>query len=337
MVQYSTGGTMLLDDGDVNVRQWLREAGLFLVVVVGPVSAAAEAELVFGDLSFRQGFLLSYPYASKGRAVAATFDLGRADARPLWRLCQWGTRYSLADTPCVSGRQGDVSYENQGKRVVVGGLDSPRRDLILEIRGRAEYGTRPRRAGESWPHLLVEQDAPRPFQIDAMERLTLSVRLRLLHCTDHMAAANYNPGLHAAQFQMFLIVKNVNPQAKDYGNYFWFGVPFFDSRHDSPPAYMAKDAGKSDATGKFIYTVAAQSVGVGPLKDGQWTNVEADLLPHVKRGLAEAAARGYLQAGDERDYAVVNMNLGWEIPGTFDAAMQVRDLAISALAKENQS
>lgn len=46
---------------------------------------------------------------------------------------------------------------------------------------------------------------------------------------------------------------------------------------------MAKDAGKNDATGKFIYAVA-------------------------------------------------NMNLGWEIPGAFDAAVQIRDLALSAIA-----
>jgi len=310
--------------------------GACLLLVAGGSSAGSEAEPVFGDFSFRQGFLLSYPHAARGRAAAATLDLGRAEAQPLWRLCQWGTKYSLADTPCVPGAQGDVCYENQGKRVVVGGPDAPRRDLILEVRGQAEYGARPRQAGEGWPHLLVEQDATRPFRIDALERLTLSVRLRLLHCTNHMAATDYNPGLHAAQFQMFLIVKNINPQAKDRGDYFWFGVPFFDNRHDSPPAYMAQDAGKSDATGKFIYTVAAQSVGVKPLTSGRWVAVEANLLPHIQRGLAEAVARGYFEAGDEQDYAVVNMNLGWEIPGTFDAAMQIRDLAISALGKGNQ-
>ncbi|UCD50977.1 MAG: hypothetical protein JSW27_26065 [Phycisphaerales bacterium] len=304
--------------------------GLLLVFLAGSHSTATEAESVFGDLSFQQGFLLSYPRVAKGRAVAATLDLGRADAQPLWRLCQWATKYSLADAPCITGSQGDVSYQNEGKRVVVGGPASPHRDLILEIRGQAEYGAQPRHAGESWPHLLVEQDAPRPFQIDALERLTLSVHLRLLYCTDHMAAADYNAGLHAAQFQMFFIVKNVSPQAADHGDYFWFGVPFFDNRYDSPPAYMAKDAGKSDATGKFIYTVAARAVGIRPLTSGQWVDVETNLLPHIQSGLAEAVARGYLKAGHERDYAVVNMNLGWEIPGTFDAAMQVRDLEISA-------
>lgn len=268
--------------------------------------------------------------------MEATLNLGRSDSQPAWRLCQWGTKYSLADATCVRGQQSDVSYENEGKRVVVGGPDSSHRDLVLEIRGQAEYGTRARQAGESWPHLLIEQDAPKPHRLDALKRLMFAVRLRLLYCTDHMTEADYDPGLHAAQFQMFFIVKNINPQTKDHGDYYWFGVPFFDNRHDSSPAYMAKDAGKSDATGKFIYTVAAQAVGVRPLKGGQWITVEADLLAHVKRGLQEAVARGYLENGEAGDYAVVNMNLGWEIPGTFDAAMQIRDLAIVAVLQDGR-
>ena len=318
------------------MRGSLRRTCLCLAVLAGSLHVAGGAELVFGDLTFRQGFLLSYPNSSQGRAVEATLDLGRPAGEPAWRLCQWGTKYSLADAACAQGLQGDVTYENEGKRVVVGGPDSPNRDLILAIRGRPEYGTRARHAGENWPHLLIEQDAAKPYRLGALERLTLKIRLRLLYCTDHMTEANYDPGLHAAQFQMFFIVKNVNPQARDHGDYYWFGVPFFDSRHDSPPAYMAKDGGKSDATGKFIYTVAAEAVGVRPLKGGRWIAVETDLLSHVKRGLQEAVTRRYFDAGKAGDYAVVNMNLGWEIPGTFDAAIQVRDLVISSALRDGR-
>ncbi len=314
----------------------MRAVCLGFVLLAGPLQGATEAESVFGDLSFRQGFLLGDSDASKGWRVEATLDLGRPASRPLWRLCQWGTKHSLADAACTEGPQSDVSYENEGKQVIVGGPASSRRDLILEIRGQAEYGTRARRAGESWPHLLIEQDAPKPYRLEALDRLLLAIRLRLLYCNDRMTEADYDPGLHAAQFQMFFIVKNINPQAADYGDFYWFGVPFFDNRYDSPPAYMAKDAGKSDATGKFIYTVAAQDVGIRPLKGGQWIAVKTDLLDPIKRGLAEAVTRGYLDAGAPGDYAVVNMNLGWEIPGTFDAAMQIRDLAISTVREEGR-
>lgn len=296
----------------------------------------ADAESIFADAAFQQGFLLGRSDASQGWAVEATLDLGRPETQPVWRLCQWATKHSLVDALPVPGPQGDVTYANKGKRVVVGGPDSPQRDLVLEIRGRAEYGTHIRQAGEGWPHLLIEQDARNVYRLDALENLTLTVRLRLLYCTRHMTQADYDPGRHAAQFQLFFIVKNVNPQAKDYNDFYWFGVPFFDNRYDSPPAYMAKDAGKSDATGKFIYTVAAETLSIAPLKGGRWVAVETDLLPHLKRGVQEAVTRGYLDEGDFSDYAVVNMNMGWEIPGTFDAAIQVRDLMVSGVLHSDQ-
>lgn len=292
----------------------------------------AHTQALFEDLQFRRGFMLSHPDSSKGRSVEAVLHFGDANNVPAWRLCQWATKFSLAGTPCVRGSDGDWSCVNEGKRVVVGETNSPDRDLILDVRGSAEYGAEARRSGQGWPHLLVEQDAAVTYRLDELTEIRLTLSLRLLHCTSHMPADEYNPGLHAAQFQLFFIIRNVNPDSQDRGGYYWFGVPFFDSRHDVPPAYMARDAGKDDATGKFIYTIDidGRTVGVTPLKTGRWLALDADVLPFIRSGLQEAVKRGYLRDGDPHDYAVVNMNLGWEIPGTFDAAMQVRDLDISA-------
>ncbi len=307
---------------------------LVLVALVGPHTCAAGEKSLFRDMQFRRGFLLSYPNSNRGRAVEAVLDLGQSGARPLWRLCQWGTRHSLATAPCARDAQGDAWYENEGKKVLVGGQNSANRDLVLEVRAKAEYGDQARRPGESWPHLLVEQDAATVHRLDELREIAFEISLRLLYCQNHMAEADYDPGLHAAQFQMFFIVKNVNPDAAEHGDFYWFGVPFHDNRHDVPPAYMAKDAGKSDATGKFIYTIAGQAAGVTSLADGQWRTVRADLLGHIKAGLREAVKRGYLKSADVRDYAVVNMNLGWEMPGTFDAAMQIKDLRIRAVVED---
>lgn len=305
------------------------------ILFVGSVAWAGQAgngQNLFADPQFRRGFLLSYADSSRGRAVEAVLHLGDANNVPAWRLCQWATKYSLAAVPCVRGTAGDLSYENEGKRVVVGGLDSPHRDLILDVRGGAEYGNRARRSGESWPHLLVEQDAVVLRPLDQLNEIRFTLSLRLLHCTSHMPADRYDPGLHAAQFQMFFIVKNIGPESQDRNDYYWFGVPFFDNRHDIPPAFMARDAGKGDATGKFIYTVDGKAAGITPLRAGQWLALDADLLPFIKSGLQEAVKRGYLKDADPHHYVVANMNLGWEIPGTFDAAIQIKDLNISGIA-----
>ena len=271
---------------------------VLLVMIVLPAVQAGQgtgAQALFADMGFERGFLLSYPDSSKGRSVEAVLNFGDVNNVPAWRLCQWGTKHTLATAPCVRDGDGNLSYGNDGKSVIVGKPDSPSRGLTLEIHGKAEYGTRPRKYGESWPHLLVEQDAVTLCPLDELERIQLQISLRLLYCTNHMAEGQSDPGLHAAQFQLFFIVKNIGPASKDHGGYYWFGVPFFDSRHDVPPAYMAKDAGKDDATGKFIYTVDGKAVGVTALKPGQWLTLRTDLLPHIRSGLQEAVKRGYLK------------------------------------------
>lgn len=312
---------------------WLRSSLVLLVIVSACAGQGTRAEPLFADTQFRRGFLLSYPDSSQGRAVEKVLDFGDGNNVPVWRLCQWATKRSLASARCVRGTDGSFSYENEAKRVVVCPADSPSRGLILEIRGSAEYGTRARQSGQSWPHLLVEQDAVRLRALDELDEIRLRIRVRLLHSKNVMPASAYNPGLHAAQFQMFFIVKNIRPGPADRGSYYWFGVPFYDSRHDIPPAYMAADAGKKDATGKFIYTVAGTALGEASLQTGQWVALNADLLPHIVKGLQEAAKRGYLKSSDPHDYAVANMNLGWEIPGTFDAAVQIQDLEILMVSR----
>jgi len=57
------------------------------------------------------------------------------------------------------------------------------------------------------------------------------------------------------------------------------------------------------------------------------------MLPLIKVGLQEAVKRGYFSDSAAEHYAIVNMNLGWEIPGSFNAGVQVRDFNICALLK----
>ncbi|MBN1509517.1 MAG: hypothetical protein JW955_21900 [Sedimentisphaerales bacterium] len=319
----------------------LQSSLVLLLTVPAAIAVCAEQstriEPLFADLQFHRGFLLSYPDSSKGRAVESVLHFGDANNVPVWRLCQWGTRHSLASARCLRGADGALSYENAAKRVTVCGSDSSNKGLTLEIRGSTEYGTRGRKYGESWPHLLIEQDAIRLFALDDVDAIRLRIRLRLLYSRNEMPANEYDPALHAAQFEMFFIVKNVRPESVDQGNYYWFGVPFYDNRHDIPPAYMAADAGKADATGKFIYTIAGQTLGQPSLKTGHWVTLDKDLLPHILTGLQEAVKRGYLQNSNPHDYAVANMNLGWEILGTFDAAIQVQELSIYATVKTSHS
>jgi hypothetical protein len=285
---------------------------------------------LFADMQFRQGFLLSYADPAMGRNVEAVLAGGAAGGEPFWRLCQWATKYSLAGVARTNLPNGDLVWENAGKKVLVGLGGGDNADLILDVRGKAEYGDHVRQWGESWPHLLVEQDATHIHRLSELAAIDLALDLRLLSFEDHMPADRFDPGLHAAQFQLFFIVRNISGDSRDFNNYIWFGVPFFDSRHDIPPACMAPDGGKKDATGKFIYTIDGRQVNANPMKRRQWIHVRKDLLPHIRQGLAAAAERGCLRTADPNDFAVVNMNLGWEIPGAYNAAIQIKSLDITA-------
>ena len=294
--------------------------------------AGGENPVLFRDLTYRRGFQLGFPSSAKGRAVEQILDAGDPAVSPVWRLCQWGTRRTLAGAPLVRLPNGDLSRENETKRVVIGGGGPERPDLVLEIRGGAEYEGRARRSGEAWPHLLVEQDAAEIVTLDRLARLDLEVTLRLAAFRDRMEG-RADPSLHAAQFQLYFIVKETAPGAGAKGDYFWFGVPFFDSRRPIPPPHRGKDVGKDDATGKLIYAIDGREALSAPLADGTPVTVRKDLLPFIRRGLAAAVEDGFLTSADPGRYAVVNMNLGWEIPGAFDAAMEVRGLSITAVRR----
>lgn len=303
---------------------------LSIAALTGPPAPESGLSL-FADAAFQRGFLLSHASTAKGRQVEKRLP-GRLPGRePVWRLCQWATRYSLADAERTLLPGGDVMYENAGKKVVMAGPDSPNRDLVLHMKAGREYLC-PRRSGESWPHLLVEQDTPHVVTLDRLEKLRLRISLKLCAFKDHMGEAA-DPRLHAAQCQLFFIVKHVKGMTGRKGDYFWFGVPFFDNRHELPGAYRARDAGKSDATGKFIYTIAGKHHLQRSLRDGRWQHVDMDLLPFIRAGLACAGERGYLKDVAPAHYAVVNMNLGWEMPGTYDGAVQIKDFDVKAMVR----
>ncbi len=152
--------------------------------------------------------------------------------------------------------------------------------------------------------------------------------VRLSAFADRMAG-RADPALHAAQLQLFFIVKEVAPEAS--GDFLWFGVPFFDSRQEFPPPHRAKDGGKADATGKLIYTIDGREVLSSPLGRGNRVAIRKDLLPAIREALAYAVESRFLASGDPGRYAVANMNLGWEMPGAFDAAVEIRGLAVTAV------
>lgn len=279
------------------------------------------------DPRFERGFRLIEPAPGK-RLVYGTWPEARPDLPPAWDLDQWSSRFPLKSGVASRLQAGGWESENEGKRVVVAPRQKPRGDLTLEIRGGNEYGRRARRDGEPWPHLLVEQQFTQPPRLDQLKHLRLRLECRLLHCR-RFDTPDYSRDRHAAQFQLFLQIQNLNSASVGYGKLLWFGVPFYDDRHRFVPEFAARDTA---GTNMFIFTIDGKTVSSESTHDLQWIRTDIDLLPHIHRGLDRARTRGFLaESRNDADYKVSGMNLGWELPGLFDAAMQIRNLGLQMI------
>ena len=58
---------------------------------------------------------------------------------------------------------------------------------------------------------------------------------------------------------------------------------------------------------------------------------DRDILPLIVRGTHEAKRRGYTKSDSLSDYRLTTMNLGWEITGTYSAAMEISRLSLEAV------
>ena len=264
--------------------------------------------------------------------------------KPSWRIAQWGSKYNFAD-PKVSTKK-EISehvfqLENRSKRFRV---DSRNGIVEMGLFASTCY-EHPRKSGEYWPHLLIScpfTDTRVPSghcKVENIKKLSLNMDCKLLDFKDQHPGAD--PSLHASQFLLHIIVQNLTKGDDGYGDMLWFGVPIFDNRKEIIPETFSKDQGKPDASGKFIFNMAHEALRSEDItfrKDGKIvagensktvpTNV--DLIPWIHYAFQLARKNGFLKTSSFRDLHVSAMNLGWEMPGTYDATMRVSNLSLIA-------
>jgi len=249
---------------------------------------------------------------------------GDTSAAPIWDLAQWNTRFSIATAGPAPLANGGIQFTNEAKRIAV----STNGQLTLAVNAGVEYAGRARRKGEPWPHLLVSQRFAEHPSLAELREVVLQIAVRLRRSVAHPTPDDI-PQLHAAQFLLYVTVQNLNRQSPGHGDFLYLGVPLYDNRRRSPKPYAAPDH-----WGKFIYTPAAEVYTKQSTHDGEWVTVKRDLLPLMEEGLRAAWDRGFLKhSRDLRDYRLGGMNLGWELPGSFDVEMEVKDLSLRATTK----
>ena len=108
--------------------------------------------------------------------------------------------------------------------------------------------------------------------------------------------------------------------------FFDVGIPLYDDRSRFPKEHKAQDFG---GTAMFIFTPGGEVFADRSAHDRDWITIDKDLRPLFVESLETAWQRGFLrESRDLADYRITGMNLGWEVPGLFDVAVQVRDLSL---------
>ncbi len=297
--------------------------------VVRDLAPPTEPRELIRDPHFQRGFILLEP--APGKKVPYG-ELRPADSQvtPVWQLSQWSSKHRLEAGAGGRFTNGRLRWANAAKTVTLGEDGNVGADLALGVNAIAEYGARDRRQGEPWVHLLVEQRFEQAPSMADLTTVRLRIEARLLR-SDLVKTADYTPGLHAAQFQIFFTLQNTRSDSPGYRRYLWFGVPLYDDRQRFPAAHKSKDTA---GTEMFIFTPSGDSFTTQSAHDRQWLAIEKDLLPLMREALETAWQRGFLtESRTMADYRITEMNMGWEVPGRFDVEMQVRNLSLLVTPK----
>lgn len=283
---------------------------------------------IFDDTTFQTGFIVKGKEHEDGN-VGKLFPSQSKIAHPAWYMAQWACNHNIVNGKKTQLADGYI-YETDSQRVEVS-TNPSKPNITLELKASKEY-TAPRISGQEWPHLLIEQEnlQTKCPTLDKVKALDFTISAKIAYCTCKMS--NPNPDLHAAQVNMFFTVQNLLT-----GDMYWFGIPFYDNRYEIQPEYMAVDGGKSDASNKFIYIAAQKEFTDKSLNNGDWVQYSKDIYPFIIKGLQEAKKQGYLENDNPKEYTLTTMNLGWEMPGTYDGSLEIKNLSLNATVTQKVS
>lgn len=288
---------------------------------------------ILKDNKFEKGFGAMGLTSAEGYIVKRVLDLGGGNNYD-WLLAQWATRHSFEqELERVQEKDGAVNFKNAAKEVKV----YPGQGKIqLNAKASEEYAA-PRKGGEDWIHLLVEQvfKGEQRVPFSQMKELVLELKFNVREVEKKMAPAEYDPSLHAAQIAWFITVENplsdeITPEGRP--DYMWFGLSVFDSRAEENDNFagMGDSHAPDFGTKKLIYSIGKDRTLNGKqVEVGKTYTMKYDILPEVKKAFDLAQSYGFLQGALFDNMEIGSMNLGWELPGTFDVSFEIEKISIA--------
>ena len=288
---------------------------------------------IIKDKLFKGGFDISY------MSENAFIDYGgKASGIRQWVINEEGSKDQFNATTPVTEENGFYVMKSPNNSKVFK-VNTSTGQVYMELNAEVDYGTTPRKEGQSWPHILICQnygEYETPY-LDTAEELRLSMDFDFVKF-DNVMGESANKGLHACQFQWYVTIQNVNKQSPDYGDFFWFGLQFFDNRYSFCPKSLTVDGGKDTATGKAIYTMDMKKVmNLKIVEPGESYSVDYDILPEVKKALEAVKQMEELtcfKKTELSDLRIGHTNIGWEMPGTYNGAVLINSFDIRVKTKK---
>jgi len=317
--------------------------------VENSVDSSVYSSLIYEDLqkislildsNYENGFAVKGLGGDQGTtATVGTFNYLNVSGRPFWSLAQWTSKYDFMDQSVTTFKElgeGIFRYINPTKEFTV-----DTKNAILTFGGIASncYDS-PRASGsDSWFHILIEStfsmSGNNPdTNVSELKAVKIKLSSKLTKFEDKMDG-QADPGLHAAQFLMYLNIQNQDVNDPGYGEMIWLGLPIFDNRYE----WLDTSAMYDNGTGAMMYGIGNKKLYMdganffdeGAIVAGEtspWIQIDVDVLNDIKIAYEIARYRGYFKDTDFEELYISGMNIGWEIPGVYDAEMQVKDLSV---------
>ena len=299
-------------------------------------SGSREIEMI-QDNAYNMGFALTPLHPDSvilgggfEKTYLDTLDFGQGVASPVWHIAQWHSKFNLQHAKLMTASDGSVYYVNEGGSLKVALY--PDNSLLLEVNADKEYDSA-RISGQDWPHLLIEQKfvENRP-NVGAASQLLFSMELKLEKAENKMTEGTFISSLHTAQTPFYFILQNANEKSPDYNQKIWFGIPSYDYRFTemNDQETVSWDIG----TNTYIYNVPQRPVwGDISFQDKKWHGTEIDLKPFIIRSLLAMREKEVFLDTTLDDLTITGMNFGWEVPGTFDVAIRVKNISLLFVRK----
>lgn len=273
---------------------------------------------IIEDHFFKDGISVHGYTTAQSEAIGYLYPFGDNKKTPHWLLAQWGS-FNTLSSPSFTTQNDTIIYQNKAKRIYfIPQKDKPIR-LGLEVYASREYNN-PRQPDEDWVHLLFAQNYTNPLLLKDIQNLNYKINAKLLFCNNKMDK-DYDLNHHTAQITLYITIQNQNKESSNVGDFFWFGLPLYDYRYKNIEEYGAEDLGKEDASKKFILTVASAELFQTSMHFLDWITIDKDIYSLLENAFKSAQDKGYMKNCSWNDLCISSMNIGWEVPGTFDCGI----------------